>query len=396
MRTPRILILTTTFLPVVGGLQYFLKWFLDSLDQRLGRDANLEVHFAYPNAEAEEYAQFGHIHTHNLDVGQMGKFRLGSVAVRVGRLLRKIRPQVVHCHAVSPDGLCVLMGSRMFGVAPDVVVTSHGQDLVSIPDMDYGSLRTAKGRLVARQVTKHLSAHVVVSNAMVDRAVAAGTRRDRVEVIHNGVPACGDPDFEDDGSVATRAELPRLPDGGIYILSLSSGRRLKNLSGLVEALAIAAHDLGSSKLVLACTGPLAGPIEQLVSEKGLSDRVVFCGEITGARKRAYFEASDVYCIPSHFESFGLVALEAMKLGVAVVATRTGGLVDFVQDEYNGLLVEPSDPADIASALVRLYRTPELRVRLTVNARETIRQFSISSVVERHLALYRRRLAARHV
>lgn len=390
------MILTTTFLPVVGGLQYFLKWFLDSLDQRLARDANLEVHFAYPNAEAEEYVQFGHIHTHDLDVGQVGKFKLGGIVVRVGRLLRKIRPQVVHCHSVSPDGLCVLMASRMFGVQTDVIVTSHGQDLVSIPEMDYGSLRTAKGRLVARQVTRRLSAHVVVSNAMVDRAVAAGTQRNRVEVIHNGVPVRGDPDFEDDGSVDRSVEMPPLPDGGIYILSLSSGRRLKNLSGLVEAMAMAGSELGSSKLILACTGPLAGPIEQLVSEKGLSDRIVFCGEITGARKRAYFEASDVYCIPSHFEAFGLVALEAMKLGVAVVATRAGGLADFVQNEYNGLLVEPSDPADIASALVRLYRTPELRVRLTALASETIGQFSISSVVERHLALYRRRLAARHV
>lgn len=390
MHHPRVLILTTTFLPVVGGAQYFLKWFLDGMDRTLGRNAVVEAHFAYPNLAAAEYAAFRHVHTHNLALGGTGKLELARLVVRLGRLLRRVRPQIVHCHSVSPDGFCVLLASRMSGVPVDLVVTSHGRDIVSIPEMDYGSLRSARGRFIARLVTRQLSAHVAVSHVMVEHAVAAGTRRDRVEVIHNGLPMSGDPDFEyGDSEDSSSLQLPPLPGGGIYILSLSSGRRIKNLVGLVEAMALAADDMGSSKLILACTGPLADPIVRLVRDKGLSERVVFCGELAGARKRACFEASDAYCLPSYSEAFPLVVLESMKFGAAVVATKAGGLPDIVQHGGNGLLVDPTDPVDIASALVRLYRSPDLRSRLIANARETVRDYSISQVVDRHLALYRR-------
>ena len=389
-----MLILTTTFLPVVGGTQYFLKWFLDGMDRTLGEDAVVELHFAYPNAAAEEHADFHHIHTHNLALRGRGKFELARLIARLGRLLRKIKPQIVHCNSVSPDGLCVLLASRMFSVPIDLVVISHGQDVVSIPEMNYGSLRTTRGRLIARSVTRRLSAHVVLSHGMVNHAVSAGSRKDRVEVIHNGVPMSGERDFEADVREDAGLQLPPLPGDGIYILSLSSGRRVKNLCGLVQAMALAADDVGSSKLILACTGPLADPIVQLVKNKGLSDRVVFCGELTGARKRAYFEACHVYCLPSHFEAFGLVALEAMKFGAALVATRRGGPPDFVEHQISGLLVEPSSPSDIASALVRLYREPSLRARLIANAHETVTGYSISRVVDRYLALYCRLAAGR--
>ena len=390
----RVLIISTTFLPVVGGVQYFLKWLLDNLDRRLGQDLALEVHFGYPNDGADEHVRFRNIRVHNLGVARFGKGQLPRLALRVGHLLRQVRPQVVHCHSLVPDGLCVLMAGRLSGVRFKLVVTSHGQDLASIPSLDYGSLRSPKGRMLARYVTRRLSAHVVVSQYMVDLAVAAGTPKGAVQVIHNGVPLSGDYDFEEQERTDSSVDLPPLANGGLYILCLSSGRSLKNLHGLVEAMSQVRDKLGSSKLILACTGPLAQPVMELVEGKGLADRIVFSGELTGARKRAYFGASDVYCLPSHFEAFGIVALEAMKFGVAVVAAKVGGIPDFVEHDRNGLLIAPSEPAQIASALVRLYTTPSLRARLVECALETVERFSISAVVNHHIELYRRVLERR--
>ena len=393
MHTPRILIIATTFLPVVGGVQYFMKWFLDNLDRRLAGDRAFEVHFGYPNDKSERYLGFQQMQTHDLGFQGFEKYRVAGLILRIGRLLTRVRPDVVHCHSVTPDGLCVLLASRMFGVHVKVVVTSHGQDVVSLPGMGYGALLSPRGRFFARQVTRRLSAHVVVSQAMVEHALMAGTRRELIEVIQNGVPMDGDFDFEAppdekvERNKATR--LPALAEGGIYVLSLSSGRRIKNLVGLVEAMHLAGDELGASKLILACTGPLAAPIRRLVEEKGLSDRVLFVGELAGARKRALFEASDVYCLPSYFESFGLAALEAMKFGSAVVATREGGVPDFVEQGENGLLISPADPSEIASALVRLYKAPDLRARLVENGLATAKRFSISSALDDHLHLYRR-------
>ena len=104
-------------------------------------------------------------------------------------------------------------------------------------------------------------------------------------------------------------------------------------------------------------------------------------------KHAYFRMSDVYCLPSHFEPFGIVALEAMKYGTAVIATNSGGVTDFIRHGTNGLLVAPTDVQGIASSLVTLRRNPSLRMSLAANGLETAKDFSMSRVIDEYMGLY---------
>ena len=79
---------------------------------------------------------------------------------------------------------------------------------------------------------------------------------------------------------------------------------------------------------------------------------------------------DLFVAPSRFESFGLVFVEAMRVGKAVIGCRAGGMPEVVADGLNGLLVEPGDPAGLADALVRLAGDPALRRHLQAGARHT--------------------------
>lgn len=386
---PSVLMVTTSFLPVVGGLQFELKWFLDALDDRVG-DGIGDFHFAYPNEASRPFTRFRNLKVHDLRIGGRGIVRTIRLITRLGYLLRRIRPDVVHCHALMPDAYCVLAACRVAAVRAKVVATSHGHDVVWLPNIPYGSLGNWRSKLLARMVTRRLAAHVTVSRAMAAKAASAGTASRLIRVIHNGVPSPDEDDFETSPLTALPSQSPsiRPPSDGINILSLSSAREVKNVSTLIDAMAIARDQLGDSKLYLTCSGPLAEPLKRLVHRRGLADTVAFVGIVTGANKHACFRACDVFCLPSRFEAFGLVALEAMKFGTTVVATREGGVGDFLEDEVNGLMFSPDDPAGLASALVRLYREPDLRKRLARKGRETAERFSIASVVDQHIRLYR--------
>ena len=83
-----------------------------------------------------------------------------------------------------------------------------------------------------------------------------------------------------------------------------------------------------------------------------------------------YRAADLAVVPSHWESFGISAVEAMATGLPVVASAVGGLKDYLVDNGNGLLVAPQDPAAISAAVDHLSSDSSLRARLGVAARAT--------------------------
>ena len=391
MNLPKVLILTNSFLPEIGGAQYQLKWFLDCLD-RMGHSlSKAQMHFAYPNESSREFAQFDNIYTHDLGLDDHRKSSAARTILRLGRLLLGIRPDVVHCHGVLPTGAWAVIASRMFRVRTRIIATSHGDDIVRLPEWSYGRCTSARSRLAARIVTKRLSLHLLPSAAMAPFAVQSGTPTERIALIPNGIPVGDEYDFEiEDAPISSGSAAVTCHGSGLNILCLSSGRRIKNLDALVEAFAMAKDELGQSKLLLTCSDERIG---RLVRDRGLSEDVEFIGEVTGSLKHAYFQRSDVLCVVSHFESFSLAVLEGLKHGCAVVASKVGGIPEFIEDEHNGLLVSNRDPHQIASALVRLARDGQLRSRLVEKGYQTVQNYSMSGVVEEHLKTYRRLAAS---
>jgi glycosyltransferase involved in cell wall biosynthesis len=100
----------------------------------------------------------------------------------------------------------------------------------------------------------------------------------------------------------------------------------------------------------------------------------------------FYRAADFAIVPSHWESFGLSAAEAMASGLAVAASAVGGLTDYIVDGTNGLLVPPRNSAALAAAIQRLIDDPALRARLAAAGRETSMQFDERVVLDRFGAL----------
>ena len=121
----------------------------------------------------------------------------------------------------------------------------------------------------------------------------------------------------------------------------------------------------------------------------IAGRVCFTGEVGEQDLYQRYADADLFCVPSRYESFGLVYLEAMMFGVPVVATNVGGIPEVVEHEGNGLLVRPDDPGALADALRRLVLDEGLRAAYGRRSRELYeRRFTVEAMARGTLAAYR--------
>jgi D-inositol-3-phosphate glycosyltransferase len=127
---------------------------------------------------------------------------------------------------------------------------------------------------------------------------------------------------------------------------------------------------------------------ELAAELGLADRVRFLPPRPPAELATVYRAADLVGVPSHNESFGLVALEAQACGTPVVAAAVGGLVTAVADGSSGVLIDGHDPVRWARVIGDLLRSPAWRAELARGAAEHARRFSWDETASGLLTVYR--------
>lgn len=130
-----------------------------------------------------------------------------------------------------------------------------------------------------------------------------------------------------------------------------------------------------------------GRLKDLSHELGIADRVIFTGAVSHTELPQYYNAADVFVFPSHHESFGLVALEAMACGTPVVASRVGGLTSFISDGLTGYLIPWRCPEPFARRIETLLSNPILRNTMGQAARSRAMGMSWRRAADRTMNVY---------
>lgn len=143
----------------------------------------------------------------------------------------------------------------------------------------------------------------------------------------------------------------------------------KGLDVLIKALPIILKNGVNAKIVAVGEGPQKDEYRRLANDHGLGDKVLLAGHIDDWTLRALYRVADAVVVPSRFEPFGIVALEAMAAHCPLIATAVGGLNEVVDHEGTGLKVPPDNPEALAWVLLRILRDPGLRDWLVRNAYE---------------------------
>jgi len=127
-------------------------------------------------------------------------------------------------------------------------------------------------------------------------------------------------------------------------------------------------------------------LENLVKKLNIKDKVYFLGNISGARD--YIKNFKIFVLPSLFEPFGLVILEAFSAKVPVIATKVGGIPEIIIDGIDGILVPPKDINALSTAIVTLIEKENLRYELAQNGYEKfINEFTSTKMAKRTRAVY---------
>jgi len=179
-------------------------------------------------------------------------------------------------------------------------------------------------------------------------------------------------------------------DSGPIILFVGRLEPLKGLDILIDAMSILARK-GQEAILLIAGGNLDGDVARqlrnCVNDLSLDSRVRFLGPIDQKDLPYYYSAADVCAMPSFYESFGMVAIEAMACGTPVVASRAGGLQFTVLDNETGFLVPPGNPVPLAAALETILCDPALRQRLGQAGVTVARAYSWEQVSRSILKTY---------
>jgi glycosyltransferase involved in cell wall biosynthesis len=183
---------------------------------------------------------------------------------------------------------------------------------------------------------------------------------------------------------AVRAELGLDPDA-LVVGTVANLRAQKAYPDLLAAALHVVERLPDVRFVAVGQGPLEGEVRALHARLGLGDRLLLLGHRPDAVR--VMAACDVFVLASLYEGLGVAVMEALALGLPVVATAVGGVPEVVQHGREGLLVPPGCPRELAAALVALLTDAERRQRMAEAAARRGAELSIDSAVRRTEAVY---------
>ena len=270
---------------------------------------------------------------------------------------------IIHSHHWF-SGMAMLPLARSLGVPH--VQSFHSIAADSATPLSEGERPESGGRMAGEAwLARESDAIVAVSAAEAETVVKRlGGSPERVTVVHPGV----------DGALFHPRTRPPASGASAHGYAVVAGRLqpLKGLDLAIEAVA-AVPDHLRPELVIAgdASADYDGYIDELTrlaAANGIANGVRFVGPRSRVDLAALFRNARVVLVPSHSETFGLVALEAAASGVPVVAQGTGGLREAVLAGNTGLIIESRDPRDWADALTEVLGNPELARRLSLAAR----------------------------
>lgn len=302
-----------------------------------------------------------------------------SAAWRLSRLIKQLRPDVVHAH--DPHGVA------MAALALSMSTQLAKPPLVAQRRVDFRLRGNSLSRWKYRQVDCFICSSEAIRNLLIQDGVPA----QRAVTVHEGI----DIDRVEHAPPAKLHEELWLPHNAPIVGNVAALVPHKGQKHLIDAAQIVLKSVPDARFVIAGEGELRESLERQIREHRL-DKHVF---LTGFRPDvlSVLKAFDIFVMSSTTEGLGTSILDAMAAGKPIVGTRAGGIPEAVVDGETGLLVPPRDPHAMADAIVQLLGDEPRRRRMGAAGRERARGlFSAERMVQETLRVYRRVALHPHV
>jgi glycosyltransferase involved in cell wall biosynthesis len=305
----------------------------------------------------------------NLRKNPLNKLKLPALVaaelIAVGRRLAGRDYDLLPSHWILPQGFTGMLATRL--VRTPHVVTVHGGDLFGL-----------RGRLMSqlKRATLQRANAVTANSSYTEQAIRDLTPQvPKLQRIPMGVSI--DPLTDTGRQQTTQLTQTYRRRSGPLLLFIGRIVEEKGLEDLLHAIALLQGDLPDITALIVGEGQDREKMESLSISLKIADRVHFTGWVQPKDITSYLTAADIFVGPSRrapdgwVEAQGLTFLEAMAAGTPVIATRLGGIVDSVQHEQTGLLIDERSPKQIAAAVHRLFTDPILTQAMTKKAHQQV-------------------------
>jgi len=386
------ILLVSDYATPSGGAELMVLALRNSLRQR-GHDARLLASSARPlNLPSQaDYECFGMLSA----ARGLTQVANPSAYIQLKRVLREFRPDVVHVRLflsqLSPLILPLLKDvPSIYHVAWYRCICPIGTKMLpsrtachepaGAACLKHGCvpLYAWPSATLQMKLWRHWRSafKLIVANSHATRRRLEGDGIQPVEVVWNGVPDRAPP-----GPLLDR---PTIAFAGRLVSE-------KGTDVLLEAFARVLSRVPAARLLIAGDGPQRQQLASIVQRLGLDSSVLWLGHLSRETMEERFAGIWVQAVPSRWEEpFGIVAAEAMMRGTAVVASNAGGLAEIIQNSKTGVLVQPDNVDDLASALTDLLQSPKRAEQMGRSGREfALRDLRLEAFVDRFIEVYQR-------
>ncbi|RPA68468.1 glycosyltransferase [Cyclobacteriaceae bacterium YHN15] len=333
--------------------------------------------------------------THPIHLHQSFKIPNFRLIYKLYRLLKEIRPDIVHTSA-SEANFHGLFAAKMAGVPVRI-----GEE-IGFPNHDW------KWRLIFKWVYKSATKIIAISQAVKDRIVELGeVEEGKVEVVYNPVEIGSRSKVKDERSVSQTSDVnetlrfaPAEKAGRQSDVNNGESEKqfvfvttcrlvpVKNLDTLIKVFSeiVEEYQDRGLKLWIVGDGPEKGNLEALVKKLGIHENVVFWGFQEDVV--SYLKEADAFVLSSFSEGFSISLVEAMLCGLPCVVTNQGGPNEIVEDGKTGFLINPHQAENLKSKMLDVLNlSNEQRELIGERAQESGRKYSVENYVKRLLEVY---------
>jgi len=382
MASKRLLIVTHTFLPHVGGIERVVYEQSKRL-MRVGFDVTvLTSRMNTPRSYVVDGIKVRCYDSLNAAFGLGIPYPIPQINSFKPFYECILESDLVHVH--GHPYLSSLIAARLAKLAGKPVVLTQHNTFIAYDSSFWDHVEWFNDATIGKQALKNSDRVIAVSNATQRYVLTLGAKPEKTRVIRNGVDlgrfkpsrAAGD---------TVRKSLG-IPDEAIVILTV---RRLVYKNGidtLIESAQIALKQNPHLVFLVVGTGPDREAVQARIQQLGISPNFKLAGFVSDTELPAFYNAADLFVLPSKSgEGLPLVALEAISSGLPVVATNVGGIADVMVEDC-GNLVPADDSDEMASAILRFSKVDLSKMKANVRAIAE-RKFSWEENVKRLVETY---------
>lgn len=352
-----------------GGVQTHIY----HLTEHLSNIEELEVHvitFSDENFTENNNKLFIHHIKRFNKIPRLFTISIDTRAVK--KKVREINPDIVHVQGTHYPYSYI---AGQISSSYPTILTVHG--LISREYKFYRGLNFFGGFLsfiLEKYAFKKIKNIIVCSLPM--RAEVKKLSKAKINLIPNGIEL-------DEIQSFKPSKLVKNPS----IIYLGLLEDIKGIDVLIKATKIVKEEMPDIVVYVAGTGSKEDSVKQLSKDLNLDETIKFLGYLDDIEKFSYLKSADICVVPSRYESFGIVILEAMASRTPVIASKVGN-IPFLLEGYKELLVNPDDPEDLARTIIKLINNNELMEYFSLNTIEEVKKYDWNIIARKSIDLYK--------